>query len=457
MNYNFFKTVLFLLIVSIIVPSCEDPITPEPVDTTIKNRTSSYKSTITSEWILLYCDIEKDLPGFRPATTARALAYIWMSAYEAGLPGMPGFISNSGKLNFPIPQVQKDVNQYNWEIAVNSALAASLKHFMHNANNQQKALIDNLESSLLSTISKGVSADVVTNSVEWGKQIAQAVIDYSQTDVEAEKQLLDPFAKDYTPPTGTGFWQGGKGSALFPYWGKVRTFTTFGPQLISPEPPAYSTNPQSTYFKDFAEVNDNIINMDNEKRWRAEFWSDDIVGMTFSPPARIFQIGRQMLEQENANLETALHLLLKLGLAENDAAVAAWGSKYKYNVERPIHFVRQHINPNFKTILGRAIGTEDITPPFPGYPSGHSTFAGIGISVLAAFFGENYTFTDRCHQGRTEFAGNPRTYTTQSQIGEENAYSRIPLGVHPRFDCVEGLRLGRLIGVNSVNYKLTKY
>jgi len=43
-----------------------------------------------------------------------------------------------------------------------------------------------------------------------------------------------------------------------------------------------------------------------------------------------------------------------------------------------------------------------------------------------------------------------------TQIGEENAYSRIPLGVHPRFDCSEGLRLGKQIGKNAVAYNLKK-
>jgi hypothetical protein len=294
------------------------------------------------------------------------------------------------------------------------------------------------------------------NSIAWGRKVADAVIAYSKTDVEAEKQILDAFAKDYTPPTGIGKWKGEKGTALFPYWGKVRTFTTFGQSLISPPPPPFSTDKASKYYKDFDEVNEVVSNFNNERRWKSEFWSDDIVGLTFSPPARIFMIANQMIAKENLDLETSLHLLLKLGIAENDAAVAAWGSKYIYNVERPTHYIREYINKDFRTPLGYAIGTDNITPPFPGYPSGHSTFGGISIPILAEFFGESYTFTDRCHEGRTEFNGTPRTYTNMTQIGEENAYSRITLGVHPRFDCDEGLRLGKMIGNNTIKYRLTK-
>lgn len=454
MNFLSSKKSIFCIFFAVLIfSSCQDPQTVEPTDKT-QNLTTNYDSNVAKEWIQIYMDIEKDLPGFRPAATSRALAYIWMAAYEAGLPGMPNFNSNDTKLNgLVVPDFTKDVNKMHWGVAVNAAVAKTTDHFMgHVSNDAQKGLIKDLENTLNGNFSKTVSPEIFTNSQEWGRLVAEAVIAYSKTDAEAEKQILDPFPASYVPPTGEGKWSG---KALFPYWGKVRTFTTPN-SLVSPPPPAYSIVPTSTYFRDFKEVNDDFVNMDHEKRWRAEFWSDDIVGLTFSPPARIFQIANQMIDNENFNLEKTLHLLLKLGLAENDAAAAAWGSKYVYNVERPIHFIVPNINVNFKPILGDAIGNTGLTPPFPGYPSGHSTFGGLGISVLSAFFGENYTFTDRCHYGRSEFIGTPRTYTTQTQIGEENAFSRIPLGVHPRFDCTEGLRLGKLIGQNAVDYDVTK-
>ena len=63
------------------------------------------------------------------------------------------------------------------------------------------------------------------------------------------------------------------------------------------------------------------------------------------------------------------------------------------------------------------------------------------------------TFTDRSHEGRTEFRGTPRTFDSLSEMAEENAFSRIPLGVHIRMDCTEGLRLGYEISdaVNDLN------
>lgn len=429
----------------------DDPLVEE------QNLTAHYNSNVVSEWINLYMDVEKDLAGFRPAPTSRALAYIWMAGYEAGLPGMPDFVSNDTKLTgLVVPDLPKDKLKYDWNVAVNAALAKSTEYFMHSANAVQRGLMKDLEATLNNTLKTNISQEVFDNSQEWGRLVADAIIKYADTDAEGKSQALDPFPASYTQQAGPGKWSSPDGKSLSPYWGKVRTFATFGNNLVSPPPPAYSTNPSSQYYKDFAEVNENITNLTPERRWRAEFWSDDIVGLTFSPPARVFQIANQMIQNESANLEFSLHLLLKLGIAENDAAVAAWGSKFLYNVERPSNYIPATINPNFKTILGNALGTENLTPPFPGYPSGHSTFGGLGISVLGEFFGESYTFTDRCHYGRSEFNGTPRTYTTQTQIGEENAFSRIPLGVHPRFDCTEGLRLGKVIGNNAIAYNVKK-
>ncbi len=454
--FKFFKPLLAVLLLSILFNACTPDAKIGPDAPEIANKTAGYSSKYTKDWMNLYMDIEKDLPGFRPAATSRALAYIWMAGYESGLPGMPDFVSNETKLTgLDIPTLPKQVNQYDWNVALNAALAKTYDHFLHNTTVAHDAKIKDLESSINAELAGVVEQEVFSNSQAWGRMVADAVIAYAQTDLEAEKQILDPFGKDYVPPTGPGKWIS-SGVSLFPYWGKVRTFATFGNDLTSPAPPIFSTNPQSTYYKDFKEVNDVVANTNNETRWRAEFWSDDIVELTFSPPARIFQIANQLIDKENLNLETVLHLLLKLGIAENDGAVAAWGSKYEYNVERPIHFIRDHINPNFQTLLGDAIGVPNITPPFPGYPSGHSTFGGLGSAVLASFFGDDYTFTDRCHEGRTEFNGYPRTYTSMTQMAEENAYSRIPLGVHPRFDCSEGLRLGYLVGNNALKYNLKK-
>ncbi|MBK8700332.1 MAG: vanadium-dependent haloperoxidase [Saprospiraceae bacterium] len=449
--------VILASLLVLLTTSCEvDPVAKE---NTIVNLTRNYDNAVILEWSDLYLNIEKDLAGFRPASTARALAYINMASYEAALPGMPEFVSNELRqkgLNIPdLPT--EDIAAYHWNLAINAAMSRCLDHFLINKTAEQGGLIKDLEANVNKRLASEVSQEVFNNSQTWGRLVAEAIIAYAKTDVEAEAQILDPSPDAYAPVEGEGKWApapGGK--ALYPYWGKVRTFANTGNALNVLPPPVYSISPASHYFRDFKEVNTIISDNKESGRWMAEFWSDDIVGLTFSPPARIFAIANQIIKLEQTDLETTLHLYCKLGIAENDGAVAAWKAKYEYNVERPVQFIRAHINPDFTTLLGGAIGSPGLTPSFPGYPSGHSTFGGLGAEILSFFFGNDYYFTDRCHEGRTEFFGLPRSYATIRELGEENAYSRIFLGVHPRFDCVEGIRLGRQIAKNTLNYKLRK-
>ena len=101
------------------------------------------------------------------------------------------------------------------------------------------------------------------------------------------------------------------------------------------------------------------------------------------------------------------------------------------------------------------VKVKGVTPPFPAYPSGHSTFGAVAAEILNDIYGKNYAMTDRCHEGRTEFIGTPRSFKNFDAMAEENAYSRIPLGVHYRMDCSEGLRLGYQTGkaVNRLAWK----
>ena len=48
------------------------------------------------------------------------------------------------------------------------------------------------------------------------------------------------------------------------------------------------------------------------------------------------------------------------------------------------------IDPKWEPLL--------ITPPFPEYPSGHSTQSGAAAAVLTAAFGEDFAFEDRTHE-----------------------------------------------------------
>jgi hypothetical protein len=431
------------------------------VERTVTNSPGAVSNDIVWEWTEEYLRIEKNLAGFRPAPTCRALAYINMGAYETAIPGMPALNSLSSAIpGFPALNLKYRTSQIDWAIALNAYYERTFQFFLFNASAADKLRIQNLYNDQLAELGADVPQGIINTSIEWGIEVANEVIAYSETDREGATQCRVPQPQSYFPPSGQGLWvptSPDYNAPMFPYWGKVRTFAAQHGDLIALPPAAvYSADPNSTYYQENVEVANAVNNMTDDNHWIAEFWSDDLTGMTFSPPARIFAIANQLVSAEHMTMEKTLHLYCVLGIAINDAAVACWNSKYIYNTERPETYIRQYIDPNFRTILGEAINTPGISPAFPGYPSGHSTFAGVSWRIFEQFFGQQYDFTDHCHYGRVEFEGYPRTFQNWKEMAEENAFSRIPLGVHIRMDCVEGLRLGNLMGVRALDLELAK-
>jgi membrane-associated phospholipid phosphatase len=166
-------------------------------------------------------------------------------------------------------------------------------------------------------------------------------------------------------------------------------------------------------------------------------------------------IGNQALEQTRASLETATLMVAKVGIALNDASVACWHSKYTYNIERPVSFIQRNINPTWNIMSLTTNNFLGSTPSFPAYPSGHSTFGAAAAEALSSVFGYNFSLTDRCHADRTDFNGQARTFNSFYDMAQENAFSRLVLGVHFRMDADEGVRLGYQVGrrVNALPFK----
>lgn len=411
---------------------------------------------VVTEWTELLLEIERYATGMRPTASARSFAYIYLASYETAVPGIDGQVSLQDRLrgfNISYDQLPDEID---WELALNSCFATCMEHFIYNIPASSEALIGALEEDLEDEYASRLSDDIVDESKAWGRYVANQVIEYSQTDRDAERQITDPQPLSYDPPIGDGLWYHSADAdrSLFPYWGSVRTFV-ISPDETSTVPPIdYSENPRSAYFAEMEEcyeASNAAKEEDGEQLWIAEFWSDDVEGLMFSPPARQLAIANQLVERFDLDLGETLSLYLKMGFSLNDAAVATWEYKYEYNVMRPNEYIHEFIDPDFQTNLYTLVWWPN--PGFPGYPSGHSAFASAAAGVFIDFFGNSINFTDRSHQGRSEFRGDPRTFSSFEEMAEENAFSRIPLGVHMRMDCTEGLRLGYEIAdaINSLD------
>jgi len=130
-----------------------------------------------------------------------------------------------------------------------------------------------------------------------------------------------------------------------------------------------------------------------------------------------------------------------------DAAICAWDAKYTYHFWRPvtaIAFAEPELN--WMPLL--------VTPPFPEYTSGHSTFSGAGATVLPLFYGtDDLPFTS----GSDFLPGVYRSFSTPFDAAVEAGLSRIYGGIHFHSANVDGLQAGSSIGEwTATHYLLPK-
>jgi len=427
--------------------------------------TKDYSSEVIQQWNNVFIDLERYAQGFRPCPAPRAMAYIGLACYEACVKDMPAF--KSIRYNYPglnIPQ-QLPLKDYHYPIVINAIYSRLLTDFMGNVKGiptnrfvQISALYNKLKNDYLSE----ASGETIARSEEYGLKVAEAVFEYSKTDLVGHNHHLEPFKDNignYKPQAVPGAFKptNAAGPGMFPDYGYARTFIIKDADKLIPAPIPYSEEKNSQYYVQGAEVYAAVNNPTPDQRWMAFFWSDDLTGLTFSPPTRWLAIANQVYELDNVDLETAVYANAKVGIALNDCVVACWYSKYFYNIQRPVDYIRKVFRSNWQPALYNPLTKETgISPNFPAYPSGHSTMGGAAAEVLTDIFGNYYPMTDRCHEGRQDFEGSaPRHFNSFYEMANENAISRIPLGVHFRMDCDQGENLGIRVGrkVNQFSWK----
>jgi len=266
---------------------------------------------------------------------------------------------------------------------------------------------------------------------------------------------------------------------LTPAWGGV---TPFGIQSTAdvPTPPVPSMT-SSEYTQAFNQVmalgeeNSTVRTLDQTEI--GIYWGYDVARGLGDPPRLYNQIARVIAEQEHNTVADNARMFALINIAMADAGIQCWGVKYRDIFWRPIVAIRQaDTDGNPDTVedpswqpLGaprsNPLPTEHInfTPPFPSYTSGHATFGGAAFKTLADFYQTDdvnfsipFTFisdefngvTTDIHESIPPIILNfvrqiePRHFASFSQAAAENAASRIFLGIHWRFDAIQGISAG---------------
>jgi PAP2 superfamily len=412
----------------------------------------------------MFLILSKTTDGYRAPVAARVLGYMNWAAYEAVAPGMETYKSIAA--NFPAVKLPSPSSgeAYHWVLCANEAYYHSILNYVPLMDSIRRKQVDSLHHYNLGYYSLGCDPDVYHRSLDFGKRTALAILAYSDTDGGA-KAYLNNKPTDFVPYFGPEKWRKTFPDNLFPLapsWSAVRPILAkvdFS-EFIDPLP--FRVDSSSAFFNSAMEVYKTAKNATPEERWIADYWSDDIQYFTFDAASRMISISNQVLKNKNANLEEAIYTNAKVGISIFDASIACWKEKYYYKRLRPVTYIRQYIDPDWRTNLTdkvKKVGDNvGITPAHPSYPSGHSAFGKAAAVVLTNIFGSNFAFTDRSHEGRKDFLSMSRSFNNFSDMADENAYSRIPLGVHFKMDCDEGLRIGKLIGerINAVQWKKAK-
>lgn len=454
--------IFFFLIVSLLFTQCSKEEGNQDIDP-VFNDATSLSHEVATEWNKQMLEMERYTEGYKSPVAARSLAYINLAAYESIVPGMSDkYNSIAGQyMDVQMPFILKD-QSYVWPIVMNSCYKKSLQNFYPTAPYIHQLHVMRLYENLHKKYSAKVEPSIVERSMLYGELIASKVFQWSQEDVAGDKAYLKNTDPTYVPPTGDGMWKPtfpDYAAPVLPHWGNIRVFSAEVSDFEIPAPMEYSTESTSTMFKQSKYVHDLTEAIRNkpqeENYWIAEFWSDDFSNITFTPAGRWTAIAMQVINNENSNLADAAMIYAKVSIALCDAGIGCWKNKYKYNVMRPVDYIRSNMDAGWNTILSPDITNNYYTPAAPSYPSEHATFGAATAGVLASIFGNQYKLTDRCHEGRLEFRSDPRTFYSFSDIAEEAAYSRLPLGVHYESDATAGLTLGNKIAarVNKMQFK----
>ncbi|MEO6167363.1 MAG: phosphatase PAP2 family protein [Chitinophagales bacterium] len=253
-----------------------------------------------------------------------------------------------------------------------------------------------------------------------GRAVAAKFIDRAKTDGMSKAQTPKPISDSIKNAAIANFGWSWKNLeiperpvGLTPLFSKVKTWYIPSVEAVRPPPPPAPGSPEFLIATD--ELKGYMKKITKEQEDMAYFWSDG--PGTDTPPGHWNRFAGENIVQDQLNPLRTARVYAYLNMAEEDAGISCWDTKYYYHYPRP-----SGADEEIKTIIG--------IPSFPSYTSGHATFSGAGCAVLSYFFPEN--------SGQFQ------------QWAEDATNSRIYSRIHYRFDGEVGLTSGKAIGNYAV-------
>lgn len=327
-----------------------------------------------------------------------------------------------------------------------------------------------------------------------GNVVSSAIIGYRQDDGANQRgNTLDPNSNvvaaaygDYTgyqPVNTTNLindpnrWQpllfsnGASPRAMAPHWKNVTPFALTNPAQFRPPAPYRFVDGNRAASRRYVSQTRQIVNLTakltDKQKMIVEYWADGPRSET--PPGHWNLFAQFISLRDGHTVDEDAKMFFALNNANMDSAIAVWEAKFFYDNQRPItaiHFLYsgqqvptwRDTNGLARTILGDNWvpfqPNTFISPPFPDYVSGHSTFSAAAAEVLKSFTGSDelrarVTLAARSSKADgAQWPLNPVTlsWTTFSVAAKQAGLSRRLGGIHFLQADLEAQKLGKKIG-----------
>ncbi|MCC7478977.1 vanadium-dependent haloperoxidase [bacterium] len=267
--------------------------------------------------------------------------------------------------------------------------------------------------------------------------------------------------KWFTLMDGTRIAPGG----LTPQWGRVKTVALNGGDQFRPGPPP---GLETSQLK--AEVDEVIrytATLTPMQKAIVEFMRDG--PRSTGQSGHWLRFAQDLSRRDKYNLDQDVKLFFAVGAVCHDAFVACWDAKYVYDSPRPQALVKYYYKgkmlPDWLG-YGKGVGmvpAEEwknyspdyfVCPPFPSYPSGHSTVSAGASTILKLFSGSDW-FGFCAPRVPGSITHEPMdeaillelpTFTATAEMA---GISRVMGGFHTQSDNIVALDLGRKVASYS--------
>ena len=299
----------------------------------------------------------------------------------------------------------------------------------------QKTTFDQKRAESLECLSghRHRDAFAILAGLEWGQKVADEIWNWRSTDGSS------PAPPPFEGGTAIGEWRPTPPAFLpgaLPQFATMETWVIQSHSQFRPVqgPPSLDS---AQYAQDFNEVKDmgsvSSPTRSADETLAAQFWATSTTNYFWN------SVALSLLDRHLHSLLENARLLALLNIAIADAGIVCWDAKYYFVSWRPVTAIPladQDGNPatqpdtNWTPLI--------VTPPFPEYPSGHSTASSAAAAVLAEYFGEHVHFT----VNSDVMTGVIRRFTSFSAALDEIRSARVNGGIHYRTACNDGQSLG---------------